>query len=302
VATQDVEDSARRNDRAVFSAYVKPWFGGLAVSGVTTPMVREWVAGFRTKLVPAAPRAKREASRVLRCVLGHAFEEGRTARSPACGIKEPGAKGTPDQVFSLSELRVFIDALQVGYRDVARVLALAGLRWSELAALDERDVVRDGDRVFLVVRRRRVRSDDGQWAAFAGTEAGREVTRLVPLLPELVPLVESRLTGMPSAPLFASPCGARLDSHYWCRDAGWQEACEAVGRAGLRLQDLRRTYVSLLCDGGTPLASMSRLVGHSGSIVTEAAGCRQLRLVVQTGGTAMDRLIGELQAAGGEYM
>ena len=48
--------------------------------------------------------------------------------------------------------------------------------------------------------------------------------------------------------------------------------------------------MSLLSDSGVPLEKISRLVGHSGTSVTELAYRHQIRPVIQTGPTAMDAL------------
>ena len=67
-------------------------------------------------------------------------------------------------------------------------------------------------RLFLAIRRRRVLDEEGKRVTLPGTKGGRGITRVVPLLPELVPIVESHRTGHPSHPLFPSPQGFRLDS------------------------------------------------------------------------------------------
>ena len=43
-------------------------------------------------------------------------------------------------------------------------------------------------------------------------------------------------------------------------------------------------------DAGVPLEEISQLVGHSGTSVTELVYRHQLRPVIQTGATVMDRL------------
>ena len=53
---------------------------------------------------------------------------------------------------------------------------------------------------------------------------------------------------------------------------------------------LRRTFVSLLSDAGVPVEDMSRLLGHSGTSVTEAVYGYQIRPVIHHGAEVMDRL------------
>lgn len=98
---------------------------------------------------------------------------------------------------------------------MALVLALAGRRWSEIAALDERDVARDDGRLFLSIRRRHVLDEKGKRVTLPGTKGGRSVTRMVPLLPELVPIVERHLTGHPQ-----KPCSRPREGRGWTRGTG----------------------------------------------------------------------------------
>lgn len=49
---------------------------------------------------------------------------------------------------------------------------------------------------------------------------------------------------------------------------------------------------SLLSDAGVPREDISQLVGHSGTTFTELVYRHQLKPVIQTGATVMDRLFG----------
>lgn len=55
-------------------------------------------------------------------------------------------------------------------------------------------------------------------------------------------------------------------------------------------RELRHSFVSLLSDQGMPIEQISRLVGHSGTSVTELVYRHQIRPVVEDGATAMDRI------------
>ena len=57
-------------------------------------------------------------------------------------------------------------------------------------------------------------------------------------------------------------------------------------------RELRHSFVSVLSDAGVPLEEISRLVGHSGTTVTELVYRHQLKPVIQTGATVMDQLFG----------
>ena len=51
-------------------------------------------------------------------------------------------------------------------------------------------------------------------------------------------------------------------------------------------RELRHSFVSLLSDAGVLVEEISRLVGHSGTSVTELVYRHQIRPVIQTGATA----------------
>ena len=55
-------------------------------------------------------------------------------------------------------------------------------------------------------------------------------------------------------------------------------------------REMRHSFVSVLSDAGVPLEEISRLVGHSGTAVTELVYRHQLRPVIQSGATVMDTL------------
>lgn len=55
-------------------------------------------------------------------------------------------------------------------------------------------------------------------------------------------------------------------------------------------RELRQSFVSILSDRGIPREEISRLVGHSSTAVTEEVYRKQIRPVIQTGATVMDRI------------
>jgi site-specific recombinase XerD len=62
-------------------------------------------------------------------------------------------------------------------------------------------------------------------------------------------------------------------------------------------RELRHSFVSLLSDGGMPIEQISRLVGYSGTSVTELVYRKQIRPVVQDGATVMDKLFPDVGVA-----
>lgn len=92
--------------------------------------------------------------------------------------------------------------------------------------------------------------------------------------------------------VFATRSGGALDA------ANVRRAFRTVAaRAGLDAQvwtprELRHSFVSLLSDAGLSIEEIARLVGHRGSVVTEAVYRKQLRPVITEGAETMDRIFG----------
>ncbi len=66
-------------------------------------------------------------------------------------------------------------------------------------------------------------------------------------------------------------------------------------------RELRHSFVSLLSDSGVPIEEISRLVGHKSTLVTEVVYRKQLRPVIQSGATVMDRLFAAAKTVGGQF-
>ena len=91
--------------------------------------------------------------------------------------------------------------------------------------------------------------------------------------------------------MFASEVGTVLDAANVRR--GFRRIAKS---AGLNAQDwtpreLRHSFVSLLSDAKVPIEVISRLVGHSGTSVTEQIYRHQIQPVVEEWATAMDRIL-----------
>jgi integrase len=89
--------------------------------------------------------------------------------------------------------------------------------------------------------------------------------------------------------VFTTALGTRLDAgnvrrslRAICRSAGIGEKWTP--------RELRHTFVSLLSDNGMAIEEISRLVGHSSTLVTQTVYRHELRPVVTSGAEMMDRI------------
>lgn len=88
--------------------------------------------------------------------------------------------------------------------------------------------------------------------------------------------------------VFATQNGTELDPHNVRRSFRRVATAGGLTAAEWTPRELRHSFVSLLSDSGVPLEHISRLVGHSGTAVTEAVYRQQLRPVLEHGAIAMD--------------
>jgi Phage integrase family len=154
--------------------------------------------------------------------------------------------------------------MQGRYRDV--VLALAGLRWGELAGLQAADRVSvPGPGLRL---RRTVLASGGGGALYVDTLKNNRA-RTVPLVLDLLPIVDRWGAGKaPDAWLFAAPQGGPLRESNWKRSVGWSAATSAAGVPGFRVHDLRHTAASVWLAAGADPKVVQRVLGHATAAMT----------------------------------
>ncbi len=140
-------------------------------------------------------------------------------------------------------------------------LGLSGLRWGEAAGLQVGDLI-DSPGPGLRVQRA-VLSSRTDGTVYVDTLKTKRA-RTVPLVAELVPLVERWADGKPQdAWLFAAPGGGPLNEGNWKRSVRWPQALEAIKRPRLRVHDLRHTAACLWLAKGVDPGRVQAWMGHS---------------------------------------
>jgi len=90
--------------------------------------------------------------------------------------------------------------------------------------------------------------------------------------------------------VFASQNGTTLDAANVRRGFRRVAAAAGLAAADWTPRELRHSFVSLLSDARVPIEQIARLVGHSGTSVTELVYRHQIRPVLEDGATAMDEI------------
>ena len=90
--------------------------------------------------------------------------------------------------------------------------------------------------------------------------------------------------------VFPSRSGTVADAANVRRSFRKVTAAAGLDPAAWTPRELRHSFVSLLSDAGVPVEDIAKLIGHSGTSVTEAVYRKQIRPVIVQGAEVMDRL------------
>jgi integrase len=163
--------------------------------------------------------------------------DARVQHNVAAAVRNPtsGQARREGQALTLGEVYALTEACKGRFRDVVPIMALAGLRWGELAGL------RVGDRIWVpgpgLRLRRAVLASGGGGSLYVDTLKNKRA-RTVPLVKDLVPVVDRWSAGKaPDAWLFDAPKGGPLQESNWKRSVGWRAATVAAGVPGFRVHD-----------------------------------------------------------------
>lgn len=240
---------AGRADASITGAEVSAWVGGLVARGL-------------------APSTATRALATLRSILAFAVADGRVQHNVAASVPTPtsGQARREGRALTLDEVHALTAACAGPYRDVVPVLALAGLRWGELAGLQV------GDRVSVpgpgLRLSRAVLASGGGGALYVDTLKNNRA-RTVPLVDELVPIVDRWSAGKPpDVWLFDAPGGGPLRESNWKRSVGWMAAKAAAGVPTVRVHDLRHTSASPWLAAGADPKVVQRVLGHATATMT----------------------------------
>ena len=281
-----------RNYRVTAERHVIAPLGARRLRDLAADDVDRWL---RTEAKVVSTRTLRLMHSVLNRAVKHAMARDKVRRNVVelCAIPA-GQAGRRSKSLDLEQAEALLRAAVGSTLHAYIVLSLLiGARTEELRALTWADIdltgrptarppvppsiavlrsVRDGGDTKTRKSRRRLAMP---LRCVRALEAHRERLGRVPGPAELV---------------FVSAAGTALDAHNVRRSFR-----RVVEKAGLDAKawtprELRHSFVSLLSDSGVPLEHISRLVGHSGTAVTEAVYRQQLRPVLEEGATAMDAI------------
>jgi integrase len=263
--------------------------GAVKLRDLTARHVQTALAQLSTTL---STRSLRLVHQVIERAIRHAQAADLVGRNVASLVSAPeGRKGRPSRSLTLDQASAVLQAAERSPLCAYVVLSLlAGLRTEELRSLLWSDV--DLDAGTLAVYRSVRASGDTK------TPRSRRVLKLPVKAVEALRDHRSQQAAarLKAGPLwqdhdlvFASAVGTSLDSH------NVRRSLRAITRkAGLgeewRPRELRHTFVSLLSANDVTLEDIARLVGHSGTSVTERVYRHEIRPSLTQGAEVMDHI------------
>lgn len=274
----------------VVAHHVLPRFGHRSISSIGNHEIRAWVGQMQSDGLSAA--SVRKAVFALRACLQAAVSDRRLTTNPALNVPLPAERSPEQRFLSRNEVDHLLEAMAPEYKVVVLLGALCGMRWGEIAGLRRSRI--DVLRSRITVDRTAVEVS-GQPITF-GDPKTKGSRRTFPVARSVMAQIEQHLATYvdadPDALVVTGRDGAALYRGAFRRDA-WIPATTEAGLAGLRVHDLRHTYVSLLISAGADIKQVSTWAGHSSVVVTLDVYAHLLR---DSGDTIADQMDAYLAA------
>jgi integrase len=273
--------------RSDYAGQIERLAGWLTPIVEDTPTVEVLTADHVRALVNAreaaavSPKTIRNYHGLLFSLMEYAIERKLREDNPCRGTRLPDPEGIDDEdgdetITFLTEAEFALIHEEMGFdpdaQDLLTVDVGTGLRWSEISALQVRDLELDGPTPCVVVRRAWKRNGKGEHARpgkgarYLGKPKSKKSRRRISVAPQVAAALRRASAGKaPTDFVFTSPQGAPLNhSHFHSRR--WLKAIKAAQRRGLhktpRIHDLRHTHAAWLISAGVPLPVIQRRLGH----------------------------------------
>lgn len=243
----------------VLAQHVLPRFGRTRLSSVQNSAVRAWVADMEAKGSSAS--TIRKSYFALRDMLQAAVADRRLSFNPADDVPLPVERRGEQRFLDVAQISALADEILERFRALVIVLAYGGLRWGEACGLRRKHVDLDRGSVKIVETMVEANGD----ISFGPPKTPRSFRTVV--LPrraveELRTHLENYVDGSPDALVFTGPKGGVLRRAGF-RRCFWIPAVRAAGLDGLRVHDLRHTFVALWVAAGRNVKEVSVAAGHS---------------------------------------
>ena len=242
----DLRPSSRARLEGILSTHVLKAFGDRRLSSIGNAEVREWVTGMVA--AGSSPGTARKAYSALNQMMRAAVADRRITFNPCQDVPLPSARANEQRFLSREQINLLADCIDPRFRALVLVAAYGGLRFGELGGLRRKrvDVLRGRVRVQETLTDVNGRLDVGE-------PKTKRSLRTVPLPRSIMRELEAHLVSYPEpgadALVFTGHKGAPLRRSGF-RRLWWQPSTKAAGLEGLKVHELRHTFVALWVDAG----------------------------------------------------
>jgi integrase len=283
--------------RTLIDNHIVPQIGAAKLHNLSADDLDEWLEGRATEL---ATRTLRELLSILRRSITLAQRRDLVARNVAELVTIPqGTAGRPSKALTMNQaLAVLAAAVWSRLHAYIVVSLLTGIRTEEARALswDRVHLQRVGDMPPHIEVWRSVRTH--------GDTKTKKSRRTLALPPQAVDALKTHKARQAADRLaagelwqdtglvFCTTVGTALDAANVRR--GFRSVVTASQIGGnWTPRELRHSFVSLLSANGVPVESISQLVGHAGTTVTETVYRHELRPVLTNGAEVISRVFAQ---------
>lgn len=246
-------------DREILTKHVYPTLGASAVSSITRADIQRIVDGWSVSPDLAPSTVARQYS-CVRAVFSWAVSADLIDRTPCRGIKLPQVPRLRRRRITSSDLERLADELGAFHAPMMWTGVVTGLRWSEVAGRQVRDI--DLARQEIAVSKQLNRKRD---LVEPKSAAGKRTLAIPAWLSEELAahLARRGLTAADGdALVFVGVKGGPLNYSAWRRTV-WAPACQRAGLPGLGFHDLRRLNATELVAAGADAKVAQTRLGHA---------------------------------------
>jgi integrase len=272
-----VTDRTRLDYAAMAARTWLPILGDYALDSIDRAAVAKAINALEAKGLKA--KSIHNAHGLLSAVMGSAVVAEHIGTNPCHKMRLPrvGEVGRQDERFlTHDEFYRLLSQIPDAHKPLVVTMFGTGLRWSEVTALQVRDVI-PGDPPTLRVTKA-WKSTPGRSREIGppkSTKSRRTVMLAAQVIEALAPLLDRPGDSL----LFVAPRGGPI-YHGWWRARVWVPACQRAGLAspkvegkryvydGPRIHDARHTHASWLIEQGATLEMVQDQLGHESILTT----------------------------------
>lgn len=255
----DLRPTTRQRLAGIVELHVLPEFGHRKLSSLSNAEIREW-AGRMTKTGKGATTVRKSVF-ALRRMLDAAIADRRLTFNAAQNVPLPAEKSTEQRFLSQAEVEALAEAIDPKYRAMVLLGAFGGLRWGEMAGLRR-------DRVDVLRSKITISETAVEVAGHVtfGEPKTPKSRRTVPIARTVMRELEQHLANNvgpeADALVFTAPQGGPMYRGTFARSV-WKPATKSADLAGLRIHDLRHSFVAIMTAAGANPKEVSTWAGHS---------------------------------------